>query len=70
LYLRPPDKLGQALTNLRIVRGGGHPWSTAEVEQQLKATGFERIETSLSPSVMFVLGQRPASKSVDIERPR
>lgn len=53
LYLRPPDKLGQALTDLRIVRGGGHPWTTAEVEQQLEATGFERIETSLSLGSAF-----------------
>ena len=71
LYVQPPDKLGQALTNLRIVRGGGHPWTAAEVEEQLKATGFERIETvSASPSIMFVLGQRPASKSVGNRCPR
>ena len=60
LYVRPPDELGEALTNLRIVRGGGHPWTTGEVEERLEALGFERIEAvSPSPSVMFVLGRRP-----------
>jgi precorrin-6B methylase 2 len=59
LYLQPPDKLGEALTNLRIVRGGGHPWKTTQVEERLKAAGFEQIDAvSPSPSVMFVLGQR------------
>ena len=60
LYVRPPDELGEALTNLRIVRGGGHPWTTGEVEERLEALGFERIEAvSPSPSVMLVLGRRP-----------
>jgi len=45
---------------LRIVRWGGHPWTTTEVEQRLKALKFERIEAvSPSPPIMFVLGQRP-----------
>jgi hypothetical protein len=45
---------------LRIVRCGGHPWTTQEVEERLNALGFGRIEAlSPSPSIMFVLGQRP-----------
>jgi SAM-dependent methyltransferase len=57
----PPSALGEALTNLRIVRGGGHPWTTKEAEERLGAHGFERIEAwSPFPSIMFVLGQRPA----------
>ena len=60
LYLRPPDKLGEALTNLRIIRGGGHPWTTREAEERLEAAGFKGIErVSPSPTVIFVLGQRP-----------
>ena len=60
LYGQPSDKLGQALTNLRIVRSGGHPWTTRELEDRLEALGFDRIETlSPSPPIMFVLGQRP-----------
>ncbi|MBV8227837.1 MAG: class I SAM-dependent methyltransferase [Verrucomicrobia bacterium] len=60
LYARPTDALGEALTNLRIVRGGGHPWTIREVEERLEAEGFERIEVfSPSPSITLVLGQRP-----------
>ena len=56
----PPSALGKALTNLRIVRGGGHSWTTKEVEERLDAFGFERVEAfSPSPSLMLVLGQRP-----------
>jgi SAM-dependent methyltransferase len=60
LYAPPPSALGEALTNLRTVRGGGHPWKTNEAEERLRVLGFERIET-LSPSVLFVLGQRPSA---------
>jgi hypothetical protein len=60
LHPQPPSALGQALANLRMVRGGGHPWTTNEVEQRLNAHGFERIEAlSPFPPIMFVLGQRP-----------
>ena len=62
---RPPSALGAALTDLRIVRCGGHPWTTQEVEERLNALGFERIEAlSPLPSIMFVLGQRPASLGI------
>jgi SAM-dependent methyltransferase len=60
LYVPPPNKLGEAITNLRIVRSGGHPWTTQEAMKRLEAAGFERIESVLpSPSIIFVLGQRP-----------
>jgi SAM-dependent methyltransferase len=60
LHPEPPSALGQALANLRTVRGGGHPWTTNEVEERLDAHGFERIEAlSPFPPIMFVLGQRP-----------
>ena len=60
LYVPASDKLGQALTNLRVVRSGGHPWTTSELEDRLEALGFDRIEAlSPSPPIMFVLGQRP-----------
>ena len=39
---------------------GGHPWTTRELEDRLQLLGFNRIEAlSPSPSIMFVLGQRP-----------
>jgi predicted O-methyltransferase YrrM len=60
LHPQPPSALGQALANLRMLRGGGHPWTTNEVEQWLNAHGFERIEAlSPFPPIMFVLGQKP-----------
>jgi precorrin-6B methylase 2 len=60
LHAPPTDALGQALANLRIVRSGGHPWTTREVEERLDTQGFERIEAfSPSPSITLVLGQRP-----------
>jgi hypothetical protein len=60
LYPPSPDALGKALTNLRVVRGGGYPWTTSQAEERLRTLGFERIETFTPlPPVSFVLGQRP-----------
>lgn len=60
LYAPAPDPLGQALNNLRIVRGGGHPWSVADVETRLSALGFEHVEAfAPGPPILFVIGQRP-----------
>jgi SAM-dependent methyltransferase len=61
LYPPPPDALGQALVNLRIVRSGGHPWTPNQIQEQLQPLGFERIETfSPTPAVSLILAQRPA----------
>jgi SAM-dependent methyltransferase len=60
LYAPAPDPLGEALKNLRIVRGGGHPWSAAEVGRQLSGLGFEHVEAfAPGPPILFVVGQRP-----------
>jgi SAM-dependent methyltransferase len=55
-----PDPLGEALTALRTVRSGGHPWTTAEVEQRLRGYGFTQIESS-SPGLptLLVVGKKP-----------
>jgi len=50
LNAQPPGALGAALTNLRVVRSGGHPWNLREIEGQLRAQGYERIE-SFSPDL-------------------
>ena len=66
LLARPEDPLGEALSNLRIVRSGGHPWTIREVEERLGAQGFERIEAfSPAPSIMLVLSQRTDAKRSD-----
>ena len=62
LHPRPASALGEALANLRIVRSGGHPWTTNEVEERLNALGFKHVEAlSATPAIVFVLGQRPVS---------
>jgi hypothetical protein len=54
--------LAQALAKLRILRGGGHPWTQTEVENGLSAAGFDRIEPfTPSPPILFVLGRRPGT---------
>jgi hypothetical protein len=42
-----------------IVRGGGHPGTASQIKEQLKAAGFNGIETC-TPSLplLFVLGYR------------
>lgn len=60
LFNSPPDPLGQAVTALRVVRVGGHPWNNAEVEDQLRTAGFTPIKTFTPPHlVRFTVGQRP-----------
>jgi SAM-dependent methyltransferase len=54
--------LEQALVRLRVVRSGGSPWSSKEVEVKLRALGFEQIEPySPAPPVVYVVAQRPKS---------
>jgi precorrin-6B methylase 2 len=61
LYAPPPDPLGAALTALRTMRGGGHPWPPGEIESQLGALGFEHVETfATGLPILLVVGKRPA----------
>jgi hypothetical protein len=60
LFAAPQTPLGEALTRLRIVRGGGHPWSTDEAAQQLRRIGLDRIEVfAPGPPILFVVGRKP-----------
>lgn len=45
IFSPQPDPLGEAITALRIVRCGGHPWKTVEVEGRFRGLGLEQIET-------------------------
>jgi ubiquinone/menaquinone biosynthesis C-methylase UbiE len=57
-----PGALAEALASLRIVRSGGYPWTSREVEEKLEAHGFEQIEAySPMPAILFVAGRRPVS---------
>ena len=60
LFAAPQNPLAEALTRLRIVRGGGHPWSTDEAAQQLRKIGLDRIEVfAPGPPILFVVGRKP-----------
>lgn len=55
-----PGPLGEALTTLRIVRRGGHPWRMPEVEERLRGLGFAQIETFAPGAVSRLLfGRKP-----------
>jgi precorrin-6B methylase 2 len=59
LYAQPSSAIGKALANLRTVRGGGHPWTTEQLEEQLRASGFKAVETlsPTTPAVLVVIGR-------------
>jgi SAM-dependent methyltransferase len=59
LYAPQPTMLGEALTNLRIIRGGGHPWTPEEVLTQLRGLGFTQLDAfSPGPPIQFVIGRK------------
>jgi precorrin-6B methylase 2 len=59
-YPLPAAPLEHALTCLRIVRSGGYPWTSQEVEERLRALVFEQIEVySPAPPVVHVVARRP-----------
>ena len=54
----PPEPLGNALSRLRTLRNGGHPWSADEVAELLVANGFTAVEVPPGQSgMLFVLGR-------------
>jgi ubiquinone/menaquinone biosynthesis C-methylase UbiE len=64
LFQPPPEAFGPALNALKIVRDGGYPWTTGEIEQRLRRLGFTQIESySLGPPMVQVAGRKPARLS-------
>jgi SAM-dependent methyltransferase len=60
LFPPPPDPLGEALTALKIVRCGGHPWTQSEAEERLRGCGFEEVETFAPASLSRLsFGRKP-----------
>jgi SAM-dependent methyltransferase len=58
-YAGPPDELAQACTDLRVVRSGGHPWTTAAIVAALEQAGFtevHEIERTWAAPMGFVAG--------------
>lgn len=61
LYAPVDDPLSASLTQLRIVRSGGHPWATSEVLMLLDSAGFintRAFERAWQMPVTFVVGSR------------
>jgi precorrin-6B methylase 2 len=61
----PPGQLEEALAALRSVRSGGYPWTPREVEERLRASDFQAVE-SFSPGgpILFIVGRRGETQSV------
>jgi len=61
LFGATPEPLSDALTALRIVRNGGFPWTTTELEQLLQDCGFTQIESSPAGlPTLLVIGRKPS----------
>ena len=62
VYAPLPSALDAALTALRTVRGGGHPWETSEIEERMRRLDFAEVESFEPPGapVHLVLGRRAA----------
>jgi precorrin-6B methylase 2 len=61
VFLPPPEPLSQALNALKIVRDGGHPWTTEEIEERLRGLGLTEVESfSPGPPMLFVVARKPA----------
>ncbi len=54
-----PDPLSRALTALKLARIGTDGWTTAQAEAQLRAVGFERVETfAHDPLTVIIVGRK------------
>ena len=62
VYAPQPSALDAALTALRTVRGGGHPWETSEIEERMRRLDFAEVESFKPPGALvhLVLGRRAA----------
>lgn len=54
----PPQPLGRALSALRTVRSGGHPWTDGELEALLRDAGFGSVEHVPTAQVALTFARR------------
>jgi hypothetical protein len=54
----PPTPLGRALSALRTVRSGGHPWTDGKLEALLRDAGFAAVEHVPTAQVALTLARR------------
>ncbi|MGD9528763.1 SAM-dependent methyltransferase [Pseudonocardia sp.] len=62
LYAAAADALARAVTDLRIIRSGGHPWAPDEAAALLRSAGFadvRAVERTWNAPIGFVAGRRP-----------
>jgi SAM-dependent methyltransferase len=60
LYGAAPTPLAQALVSLRVVRGGGHPWTVEEATSVMTAAGFTDVAPFRSETpILLVVGRKP-----------
>lgn len=58
-FFGAPTPLAEALTDLRVVRAGGHPWTAAGIVDLLGQHGFEDVEVFAHQSLAtLVVGYR------------
>jgi predicted O-methyltransferase YrrM len=62
MFTAPDDPLAQRLTELRVVRAGGHPYPTDELERVLAGAGLAEVVTpsrTWQAPIGLVAGRRP-----------
>ena len=62
LYAAPADPLASALVDLRTVRSGGRPYTSAEAARLLTDAGYAAVaapEPEGPAPIRFVVGRRP-----------
>ncbi len=62
LYAGPPDPQAQALTDLRVIRSGGHPWRMEEATEAMTKAGYAEVHPvarTWQLPMTFVAGRAP-----------
>ena len=60
LYAGPPDPQAQALTDLRVIRSGGHPWTLEEAAGAMAKAGYAEVhpvERTWQLPMTFIAGR-------------
>jgi hypothetical protein len=57
LFASPPSPLGEAVTTLKIIRNGGYPWKTRDIENKLRGLHFEQIESFSVVGSTLIVGK-------------
>jgi len=58
LFAPEQTRWGEALTALKVVRNGGHPWKKDELEAMLGNAGFEQIGSFSTAGSTITIARR------------